>query len=381
MTLTPFDTPYNLGGGSIADTGAPVRVSTPSTSGRPLSNRRRTLSNDEQDRPDRADDRPSEPRPAKRRGAGEEETPAEGSEESTDSSEPAGAPSVYWADQPDVDLSEIFLIANDDAHHQRSHERRAPVALPRILFGVVAAAVLVLAGLAFFGVFDSSVSSTSLPPVTSAAPEATTTTPADPTTTVARPTTTTSTSSTTSTTVAAVSIEPIGEPVDSDELRLQPDGIGELRFGDDATQVLGVLAASLGPPGADSGPTVSAGEHGTCPGDPVRIVTWGGLTVVATIDEQDGRETFSSYRLDARGADPDEFASGLLTAGGMAVGDTIAELEAIYGDDLEVSYTEDRLEGPVFELRDQGVLVLWGPITSDDPDGTVTGVFSPVDCS
>jgi hypothetical protein len=54
--------------------------------------------------------------------------------------------------------------------------------------------------------------------------------------------------------------------------------------------------------------------------------------------------------------------------------------------DLERAYTSYKLvyesvEGAQqFRLMDAGVLLLWGPITSADPDGTVTGIYSPPSC-
>ncbi|HEX2065078.1 MAG TPA: hypothetical protein VHE80_11725, partial [Acidimicrobiales bacterium] len=80
-------------------------------------------------------------------------------------------------------------------------------------------------------------------------------------------TSSTSAPTTTTTTVPAV-------------MDLRPDGLGPIRFGDDAEPALAALVAVLGPPQSDSGFTTTVEGFASCPGDRVRAVRWRGLTVL-----------------------------------------------------------------------------------------------------
>jgi len=171
----------------------------------------------------------------------------------------------------------------------------------------------------------------------------------------------------------------VGDALALDALRLRAGAIGPLEFGDPAADVLGVLAASLGQPDADSGTFTSEGELGTCDGDTVRVVQWGPLLVITKVRTGTG-ETLLAFRLDGREANSSNAAAELQTASGLGLGSTVADLSAIYSGSFQVVYTTHPDEGEVFELRSEGVLVLWGPVTAGDPTGTVLGVFSSIVC-
>jgi hypothetical protein len=217
---------------------------------------------------------------------------------------------------------------------------------------------------------------TSLPSV---APAATTTAP--PSTTAAPPATTippTTTTTTTTTITPPPFIEPIGDPIAIDDLVLSVVGIGPLDFGDSGDQVLGRIAASLGQPGADTG-RVDFGPSDRCEAGTRREVRWGPLTIVTEFD-QDGGERFHSFRVDVRDPAVTGPASGLQTLSGLKAGDTVGELQDIYGSGFTIDYTQHEAEGDRFELRSRQGLLLWGPVTSTERDGTVLGIFSTDAC-
>lgn len=205
-----------------------------------------------------------------------------------------------------------------------------------------------------------------------------TTVPVEATTAPTAAPSTTATPTTTATT-AVPPIEPVGDPIPVEELELGETQIGELEVGDPADVVLGRLAASLGPPAADTGFFTSAGDFGTCPGEEVRIVRFGMLVVVAVRNDL-GEELFTSYRLDEIFAD--DLAAGpfLATISGLRVGDTVADLQARYSS-LDIQFF-DGTDAVFFELRsaDDGRLLLYGPVTASGPEGLVRGIYSPDQC-
>ena len=172
-------------------------------------------------------------------------------------------------------------------------------------------------------------------------------------------------------------IESFGTPLDIADLRLAADAIGVLSFGTEALPALGRLVASLGAPDDDTGDVVSAGELGTCVGDTIRVVRWGPLQVITA----DG--VLAAFRLDSTLGGLDTRAATISTLSGLRAGDTVEDLETIYGGDFTISLLEDDGAGTVFELRrsSEADLLLWGPISSIEPDGTVLGIYSPEACS
>lgn len=174
-------------------------------------------------------------------------------------------------------------------------------------------------------------------------------------------------------------IEAVGEPIGIDELRLASTAIGPLTIGSNGTETLGRLVATLGQPAADTGSVISTGEYGSCNGDPLRVVRWGPLAVV--VENPDGESSFASYRLDLSYGDLDSPAAGLRTVSGIATGDSIETLESTYSS-YTISYVVDPDLGQVFELSNaDGALLLWGPVTSSDPDGKIVGIYSPDPCT
>jgi len=178
---------------------------------------------------------------------------------------------------------------------------------------------------------------------------------------------------------AAPPIEPIGDPIAADELGLGADAIGPLALGFDGAEAVGRLVAGFGQPSADSGVVVASPELGVCDGQ-MRTVRWGALTLVNGVGDG-GAETLVAYRIDAALASDDtDPTASLKTLSGLGLGDTVADLKVIY-DGFQVELTE-REGGPAFELYSSaGDLLIWGPTTATDDNGTIIGVRSPTTCS
>jgi hypothetical protein len=243
---------------------------------------------------------------------------------------------------------------------------------PRLLIaGVVA---VLIAG--WFGALTlitrddpAEVTATTTSPAASTSPELV----AGPSTTVPEPTTTTPgpTTTTIDPTLLTGPFPEVGNPVDISDLRLGAFAVSPIDFGD--PDGLGRLVATLGQP--DSANTVDDGGFGLCPGEPGFTATWGPLTAVFTGTPEDG--ALAGYRLDNEpAAHP---TAGLSTLSELSLGDTIEHLESVYPD-FEISY-EDVDGSPHFILvRSDGVTLLWGPVSSSEPDGTVLGIYSPEPC-
>ncbi len=179
---------------------------------------------------------------------------------------------------------------------------------------------------------------------------------------------------------AAPEIEPVGTPLDIDGLRLAANRIGPIEFGTPESEALGRLVASLGPPDADTGPIGSTGEMGTCTDEPIRVVRWGPLAVVAVPSETGS--VLGGFRVDLALGGLDSRAATVQTLSGLRAGDTVADLQRIYSD-FTIDFLEEPQLGLIFELRQAGTtdLLLWGPVTSAEEDGRVTGIFSPDPCA
>ncbi len=250
--------------------------------------------------------------------------------------------------------------------------------LPPFLVGLLVGVTLAVVSIVGFLLFRREPDGGTEQAVPPAAETTTTTTEAPATaTTLALPTTST-TPAVTATTPAP--IEATGDPIPLDDLRMASSGIGPLLMGADGNEILGRLTATFGQPNEDSGTFISSGVYGACPGDTVRVVRWGPLAVVIT--DPEGLPSFAGYRLDLAFGDLDSLSAELRTVSGLRAGDTVETLESIYADDFVINYVVDDDSGLVFELRNQdNTLLLWGPVTSADPDGKVGGIYSPNACA
>ncbi len=248
------------------------------------------------------------------------------------------------------------------------------------LVGLAVAAVLIAVSVISFGLFS---------PGDETAALGTTTTTTDPTGTT-DPTATTEPGETTSTTLGdteisipttpvSTEITPIGDPIPINELTMSSSDIGTLDFGDDGDQVLGQLAATFGSPTQDTGFMIGDGTWGECPGDTIRVVQWGPLAVVIAGDATSNQ--FVSYRMDMDYGNLTSRARDIPTLSGLQISDQVSQLEDVYSK-FVIEYLVDPDVGLVFKLYSQrgGDLLLWGPVDSQDPEGMVTGIYSPDSC-
>lgn len=202
-----------------------------------------------------------------------------------------------------------------------------------------------------------------------AAPETSTTAPTTTVPEVVEETTTTA-STTTTTTVPfppASDWAASGDPIPTGELVLKAAGIGPIAFGATLGDVAGRLVATLGEAGA-------AGDSNLCPPAEQYWLQWGNLKAIFDGWEPDA--AFVSYRYEAVEGAGDGVELG--TVSGLRLGQTVAQLKSTYPS-YTVSF--ELIDGQDhFRLVDGGDLLLWGPVSSTENDGTVLGIFSPSPC-
>ena len=258
-----------------------------------------------------------------------------------------------------------------------------PAQPPRspILTGLIVALLLIVLSISIFQLLreDEAV------PTDPAPVAAVTTTEAAPTVTAAPDTTPIPTGAPATTVGVEVpgTFDPyvaVGEPIPLDELRMAVDGIGPIKFGVSASEAVGRLISSLGEPTEDTGPRASTGVFGVCEEELERIVYWGPFVAIVAVDP-DGTETFAAYRIDFSYGDVDHQATNLKTLSGLRVLQSVVAFKEIY-ENFAVAFEVEPDLGTTFKLRrpNTGDLLLWGPVTSDDPDGKVLGIYSPDAC-
>jgi hypothetical protein len=212
---------------------------------------------------------------------------------------------------------------------------------------------------------ESDATSTS---VTTTAVSSTTTTTVPPATTGSTTTTTSTTSTSTSTTTT---ISPVIR-----ELVLRFDGVGQAVFGADPDVVIEYVQSLLGAPTADTG-WVDPSSFALCPGNEVRRVDWGVLSLLFSDDTPVtfGRRHFFSWeygREDQIGAEP----QGLSTPGGTTLGSRVVDLRAEFPD-VAVNPGEDNgVIPPNFYLNDN----FRGLLTGAADDDVVTVMFGGYGC-
>ena len=267
-----------------------------------------------------------------------------------------------------------------------------PAAVPPkspLLTGLIVALLLIVLSISIFQLLRNDDDT----PATAGTPTATTagSTTAAPDATPGVPTTienTTPTSGSPATTVAVSvpgSFEPYtasGDAIAIPNLAMKVDGLGPISFGTGAREAMGRLIASLGEPDEDTGPVVSTGAYGSCATKLARTVRWGPFVAVVVIDD-DSTEIFGGYRLDFAYAveglgSP---ATELETLSGLKAGMSVVALQDIYKG-FQVTYEVIADLGTTFQLRSSssGNLLLWGPVTSDDSNGIVLGIYAPDAC-
>jgi len=146
-------------------------------------------------------------------------------------------------------------------------------------------------------------------------------------------------------------------------------GIGPIALGSSIGEAAGALVASLGE--ADA-----AGlDTDLCGSQEWYWLRWGDLEAI--FDGYADDATFIAYRYETTGSGtPDPV---LETLSGIRLGDTVEALQSTYGSytvSFEVIKGKDH-----FRLLDGGELLLWGPVTSTEQQGTVEGIYSPDPCA
>jgi cell wall-associated NlpC family hydrolase len=200
-------------------------------------------------------------------------------------------------------------------------------------------------------------------------PAATTTLPATPTT--PSPTTTSTVAATTTTTVAPSTTTTL--PPGS-ALVLRDNGLGNAAFGADPDGVIDFVTGYIGKPTVDSG-WVDPLSLGSCPGTEVRTVSWGDLDLYFGDESKVvvGRPHFFAYSYGPPFGATIEPA-GLLTAGGIGVGSTVAQLKAAYP---AVTINPSDATAPASFMISPA---LTGQLTGVDDASTVTAVSGGFGC-
>ncbi len=142
--------------------------------------------------------------------------------------------------------------------------------------------------------------------------------------------------------VRAVSgLEPY-TPTDPADWYLHANGVGDLTFGMETEIALlefALLGDAMveGDPDDDTGWIDSFSVFGTCPGSEIRVVRWGNLEVFFTRDSMiDPGEFFTYVVVD----EPSWTDLRLRTTEGLRAGDTVAEMQAMYGARVELVFVE-----------------------------------------
>ena len=168
-----------------------------------------------------------------------------------------------------------------------------------------------------------------------------------------------------STTVAP---SPTPSPID---LTLAGDGIGPFLLGDEAVLVIEGISAIIGGWDVDSADDVSGVQLPDCTGTNPRLVAWGSLALLFTLDGD--RETFTSwtYGFDPlTGSSQDLRRLGLVTAAGIGLGSTRSELTNAYGGAVSLT-DKPSIDSAVFTIDGDTTPHLSGKLDAAGPTGIV----------
>ncbi len=159
-------------------------------------------------------------------------------------------------------------------------------------------------------------------------------------------------------------------PESPDDFLLEPDGVGSTAFGMPTEFVLLELALLGDPelegdPDDDTGWIDSFSVFGTCPGAEIRVVRWGTLEAFFKRDAIVEEGEFFTYRVSNFSGDRVDLK--LRTAEGLRLGDTVAQLQALYGSRVDLTF-EDVFGIWYFSIDDATPFTgLGGTLTGDDP--------------
>ncbi|MGI9665806.1 MAG: hypothetical protein ACR2N2_01725 [Acidimicrobiia bacterium] len=293
----------------------------------------------------------------------------------TDSQEPFDNP-PGWTD-PYADLNDM---SGDDPLPPMEPPTTPPAQPPGspLLTGLIIGLLLIALTVAVFQL---------LSPDDSGEAGTTTTTVAGETTTTVDQATTTTEAGTTTTLPVADPYEAVPPAIPVDRLKLITNGmrvndndIKDIVFGDDDDTAIGRFVASFGEPTVDTGWQVSTGQYGVCAGDLERVVIFGPYAAIVT--KPGGQEIYNGYRHDLTFGDLTNPSADLETLSGLAIGDTVADLNSIYAGEA-VTFSTDPKLGQIYEVRGStsGSLLLWGPVEGPNDEDRVIGIYAPDICS
>jgi hypothetical protein len=217
-----------------------------------------------------------------------------------------------------------------------------------------------------------------------------TTRPAVVTTTTTTPATSTTATSTTAQPTTSAAPRPTGTVV------LRADGLGVTAFGAAEQAAMRALRGGLGPP-QERGSWSGATPFGTCPG-PVRAVRWGRLYVLFTNGptrySPEGRWHLFAWQVDQvqrtaidpqySGPTPPPDPPPLRgysprTATGIGFGSTVAELRAVYGSRLRITFGEPGTTYQ-FTVGRGATIALFGSLSGGTAQSTVTWLAAGAVC-
>lgn len=281
------------------------------------------------------------------------------------------------ADGATVQIGEVGTVP--EAPIDTEPARRVPLWL---IAGGVALVALTVYGVVFSVLLNdgdgvtaaaTTTPTTALPTPTTAAVVPATTSPPIATTTTQPPPTTTSTSTTTTTTTTIPPIEE-GTPIPIGDVTLGAFALGPLQVGSNGATALGRLAATFGQPTELM--NLTGGDLGICGDDVGQAVRFGWVTAIVV--GETGSETFVGYRYDE--GPLGHPTAGLQTLSGAGVGDTVAEVDAIYAGPLvRVGDVDGSPHLFVLRSSDRRTL-LWGPVTGTGDEAVVEGLYAPYWC-
>ncbi len=227
----------------------------------------------------------------------------------------------------------------------------------------------------------TAVPTTTQAPTTTAAPTTTQapTTTAAPTTTQA-PTTTAAPTTTVAPTTTATST--VGEPPVALQVNDQGVQAGDtwVYFGYNDDDAVAAITAVLGPPTYDSGWVEAVSSpFGVCPGPVVRGVQWESFTALFTQTDDifwtAGVPHFFAYYY-TDGSAP----AGVTTTEGIGIGDTLAELKAAYGGEIDIYDSPFDPTDGVWTYHQTDWTGMWGFADGMTPDAHVTSILGGQGC-
>lgn len=202
-------------------------------------------------------------------------------------------------------------------------------------------------------------------------------------TTIAPPPTTGATQTTvapdtTGTTAPATTESPSTTTTTLAPLVLEPDGLEVVDFGAGVEDTVAAVIARLGNATADSGWEAARSQFGTCPGTVVRVIRWQSLRLFFGDGPTEfGEDTRHFFYYNQSTVATGEIVD-LATAEDIALGSTVEDLEAAYGDDLSIESTIPF--GVTFAVESSGPGLLSGILTASSPDGVVTAIAGGFGC-